>query len=87
MKLLTFTQGSDPRPGLALSATVGLDLMAADPTLPGNWHALFTMMERVQQVHDGHIAALGDQEKIRLAGGTLSLPYFDLISFIDDVPL
>ena len=35
MRLITYTQGTDPRPGLALSDTVGLDLLAADPLLRG----------------------------------------------------
>ena len=52
MRLITFTQGSDPRCGLALSDTVGLDLLAADPTLPPTWHALFSEMERLQRLHD-----------------------------------
>ncbi len=36
MKLITYTQGTDPRCGLALSETVGVDLLAADPSLSGN---------------------------------------------------
>ena len=49
MKLITYTQGTDPRPGLALSETVGLDLLAADPSLPANWHALFADLDRVRR--------------------------------------
>ena len=47
MKLITTSQGLEPRPGLALSATVGLDLPAADPSLPANWHALLPDLARV----------------------------------------
>ena len=52
MKLITYTQGSGPRPGLALSDTLGIDLLAADPTLPANWHGLFGVMDAVRAVHD-----------------------------------
>ncbi len=51
MKLITYLQGSDPRCGLALSDTVGLDLLAADPTLPDTWHALFSEMDRIAALH------------------------------------
>jgi len=54
MKLITYTQGADPRCGLALSDTVGLDLLAADPTLPNTWHALFSEMDLVGRIHDQH---------------------------------
>ncbi len=56
MKLITFTQGTDPRCGLALSDTVALDLSAADPTLPLTWHALFSEMDRVRQLLDAFAA-------------------------------
>jgi 2-keto-4-pentenoate hydratase/2-oxohepta-3-ene-1,7-dioic acid hydratase in catechol pathway len=52
MRLITYTQGTDPRCGLALSDTVGLDLLAADPTLPDTWHALLSEMDRVRALHD-----------------------------------
>jgi 2-keto-4-pentenoate hydratase/2-oxohepta-3-ene-1,7-dioic acid hydratase in catechol pathway len=52
MRLITYTQGSDPRPGLALDDAVGLDLLAADPTLPDNWHGLFAVMDQVRVLHD-----------------------------------
>jgi len=78
MKLITYSQGTVPRPGLALSATVGIDLPAADPSLPDNWHALFTQMDAVRTVYDTHLDQLGDQEKTRLAGGHLALPFLDL---------
>ena len=72
MKLITYTQGSDPRCGLALSDTVGLDLLAADPTLPGNWHALFGELDRVRRLHD-HFAP-----RLRGGDGAVALPLFRL---------
>jgi 2-keto-4-pentenoate hydratase/2-oxohepta-3-ene-1,7-dioic acid hydratase in catechol pathway len=52
MRYITYTQGTDPRCGLALSDTVGLDLLAADPTLPTTWHALLSERDRLQALHD-----------------------------------
>ena len=52
MKLITFTQGTNPRCGLALSDTIGIDLAKADPTLPPNWHALLPDMTGVRRVWD-----------------------------------
>ncbi len=72
MRLITFTQGSDPRPGLALSDTLAIDLLAADPTLPGNWHALFGMMDAVRAVHD----RLAPKAPAAAAGA--GLPWVDL---------
>lgn len=70
MKLITYTQGTDPRPGLALSDTVGLDLLAADPTLPETWHALFSEMHRIRKIHDSATIPEGD--------GDLPLPFIRL---------
>jgi len=70
MKLITYTQGTDPRCGLVLSDTVGLDLLAADPTLPGTWHALFSELDRVRLVHD--------RFRERAAASDLALPLFRL---------
>jgi 2,4-diketo-3-deoxy-L-fuconate hydrolase len=78
MKLITYLQGADPRPGLALSETVGLDLTAANPALPANWHALYTNLDPVRQAHDAHVGQLGDLETRRLAGEDLPLPFVDL---------
>jgi 2-keto-4-pentenoate hydratase/2-oxohepta-3-ene-1,7-dioic acid hydratase in catechol pathway len=61
MRLITFTQGADPRCGLALSDSVGLDLQAADPTLPDNWHALFSELDRVRRLHDAHRGRADEQ--------------------------
>ena len=78
MRLINFTQGPDLRPGLALSETVGVDLLAADPSLPDNWHALFPVMDHIQAVHDSHTGDLGNVEKARLAGNPLPAPYFSI---------
>lgn len=72
MKLITYTQGSGPRPGLALSDTLGIDLLAADPTLPRNWHGLFGVMDAVRAVHD-RLAPLAPAQ-----GAAPRLPWLDL---------
>lgn len=74
MKLITFTQGADPRCGLALSDTVGLDLLAADPTLPVTWHALFSEMHRIRRIHDD---SLPQRDKL-VPGKEWPLPFFHL---------
>ncbi len=78
MKLITYTQGADPRPGLAMNDTVGLDLAAAAPQLTANWHLLLPDLTEVRAVHDSFVAeasAMAD----RLAGGDrLPLPWFSL---------
>lgn len=74
MRLITYLQGSDPRCGLALSDTLGLDLLAADPTLPDTWHALFGEMDRVRRVHDHHQAQAQDLDP----AGELRLPFVAL---------
>lgn len=71
-------QGTGPRCGLALSETIGLDLLSADPSLPGNWHALLPNLERVHEIHTQFKANIGDQEKARLNGKALPLPFLDL---------
>ena len=73
MRLITFTQGSGPRPGLALSDTLGIDLLAADPALPGNWHALLGMMDGLRELHD---RLAGDADPQRAAEGVA--PWIDL---------
>jgi len=78
MNLITFTQGIDPRPGLALSETVGVDLLAADPSLPGNWHILFGDLTPVQQVHRQHVDRLGEMESRLAAGQDLPLPFVNI---------
>jgi 2,4-didehydro-3-deoxy-L-rhamnonate hydrolase len=78
MKLITYAQRSDPRPGLALSEQVGIDLNAANPTLPSNWHALFTMLDQVRGEFDRHIDRLAEMEAACQTGEPLPLPFFAL---------
>jgi len=78
MKLITFTQGADPRPGLALSENVGLDLLSADPSLPGNWHVLFGDLEPVRRVHAQLSGRLPELENLLAAGQSLPLPFVPL---------
>jgi 2,4-diketo-3-deoxy-L-fuconate hydrolase len=78
MKLITTTQGMDPRPGLALSETVGLDLPTADPSLPSNWHALLPDLGRVRAVFDMHVDRLDEMETRVTAEENLLLPFLDL---------
>ena len=78
MKLITFLQGTDPRPGLALSETVGIDLLAADPSLPSNWHVLFADLSPVQQVHTQHVDRLVEMENLLAGSGELPLPFVKL---------
>ena len=78
MKLITFTQGADPRPGLALSDNVGLDLLAADPSLPGNWHVLFGDLDPVRRVHDQHVGRLSEMESLLTTDQSLPMPFVPL---------
>ncbi|MDX2473288.1 MAG: fumarylacetoacetate hydrolase family protein [Candidatus Krumholzibacteria bacterium] len=78
MKLITFTQGADPRPGLALSENVGIDLLAADPSLPANWHVLFGDLSPVSQVHQQHVDRLVEMETLIAAGQDLPMPFVKL---------
>ena len=78
MKLITFTQGADPRPGLALSETVGIDLLAADPSLPANWHILFGDMGPVRQVHTQYVDRLAEMEKLLADSQSLPLPFLNI---------
>jgi 2-keto-4-pentenoate hydratase/2-oxohepta-3-ene-1,7-dioic acid hydratase in catechol pathway len=81
MKLITYLQGSDPRCGLALSETVGLDLLAADPTLPDTWHALFSEMDRIAALHAelaSRAQALSEDEEPPLP--FFRLPFVQLLS-------
>lgn len=78
MKLITYLQGTDPRPGLALSETVGIDLLAANPSLPANWHALYGNLNPVRAVHEAHAHQASEMETKRLGGEALPLPFVDL---------
>jgi 2,4-didehydro-3-deoxy-L-rhamnonate hydrolase len=50
MKLLTFRHPEGPRPGVALTDTICLDLIAADPSLPHTWNELFGHMDHVRNL-------------------------------------
>ncbi len=50
MKLITFRHPRGPRPGVALTEKIYLDLAAADPELPHNWNQLFAHMDRVGEL-------------------------------------
>jgi 2-keto-4-pentenoate hydratase/2-oxohepta-3-ene-1,7-dioic acid hydratase in catechol pathway len=78
MKLITTSQGLEPRPGLALSATVGLDLPAADPSLPSNWHALLPDLSRVRNRYEKDVVRLDEMENLVRLGKDLPRPYLDL---------
>lgn len=78
MRLISYTQGMGPRCGLALSDTVGVDLPAAQPALPDNWHVLLPDLDPVHQVHAELMEQVGELEKTRLGGGALPLPFVDL---------
>ena len=47
MKLISFLHHDGPRPGVALTDKVYLDLMAADPSLPRSWNELFGRLPEV----------------------------------------
>lgn len=52
MKLITFRHPEGPRPGVALTETICLDLIAADPSLPRLWNDLFGHMEHIYELAD-----------------------------------
>ncbi len=56
MRLITFTQDTAPRAGLALSDGVGLDLAAADPSLVGGWPELFSDLDRIRRLAQRYVA-------------------------------
>jgi len=78
MKLITYLQGAGPRCGLALSETVGLDLLSTDPSLPGNWHALLPNLQRVHEIFRQFKDGISGQEEAVSRGEDLCLPYLDL---------
>jgi 2-keto-4-pentenoate hydratase/2-oxohepta-3-ene-1,7-dioic acid hydratase in catechol pathway len=79
MKLITFTQGTDPRCGLALSDTIGIDLQKADPTLPFNWHAMLPDLSDVRRVWDEQSGQLEAMTAMQAAGNPLPSPFIDLM--------
>jgi len=77
MKLITYTQGAAPRPGLVVGENLVLDLLAADPSLLPNWHGLLPRLDAVRAVHD-HLRTAADQAAASLAaGGNVGLPFVD----------
>lgn len=76
MKLITYLQGPDPRCGLALSERIGLDLLAADPTLPDTWQALFSEMERIAALHAELCARAHELDSSLKEGDDPPLPFF-----------
>ena len=89
MKLITFMQGTAPSCGLALSDTIGVDLQTADPSLPGNWHALLQDLGRVHEIHNQLSPRIGELAKSRLGGQPLPTPFMDLreIDLLTPIPL
>jgi 2,4-diketo-3-deoxy-L-fuconate hydrolase len=68
MKLLTFHHATGPRPGLALSPAIGLDLLAVAPDLPPRWNELFAHRDRIAQVAAPWLERLNAHEAERAAG-------------------
>ncbi len=50
MKLVTFAHPTGPRPGVALSDRIFLDLVEAAPALPADWNRLFAHMNQVREL-------------------------------------
>jgi len=71
-------QGHSVRPGLALSDQIGLDLLAANPTFPDNWHALFSRTNEIQAESDRHLERLQEMETLCNLGQKLPLPFLIL---------
>jgi len=78
MKLITISQGLQPRIGLALSATVGIDLPTADPSLNLNWHSLLPDLAAVRAVFEQHVDRLEAMENLVRTGANLPAPFLDL---------
>ena len=78
MRLITYTQGPDVRPGLALSDTVGLDVLAANPSLPANWHGLFACLGEVRRIDEQHRKRLTEIEGALQNGNPVPSPFVAL---------
>ena len=78
MKLITYTQGAAPRPGLVVGENLVLDLLAADPSLLPNWHGLLPRIDAVRAVHDRLRVAADRAEAALDATGEVELPFVDL---------
>ena len=74
MKLITYTAGAGPRPGLALSSSIGLDLLAAEPSLSTNWTDLFADLAPVRAMHKKYTGELATTE----TQGTRPTPFIDI---------
>jgi 2-keto-4-pentenoate hydratase/2-oxohepta-3-ene-1,7-dioic acid hydratase in catechol pathway len=70
MKLFTFASSHGARPGIALDADTGLDLLAAAPDMPHSWPELFTRLNRVRELEAEYAVSTGNQP--------LSPPLFSL---------
>ncbi len=55
MKLITFRSATGPRPGLVLDEGIGLDLLAADESLPTRWNELLAerWLDRLRRIAEG----------------------------------
>lgn len=71
-------QGQSVRPGLALSEKIGLDLLAANPSLPDNWHALFSLVDNIRTENDRHLLRVQEMETLCNLGQELPLPFLIL---------
>jgi len=78
MKILNYLRGTMPRPGLALSDAVGLDLLACQPSLSDNWLVMLPDLSTVRAIHDDHVQQAAELEASWAAGEKPTLPYFDL---------
>ncbi|MFH2052962.1 MAG: fumarylacetoacetate hydrolase family protein [bacterium] len=78
MKLITYLQGPIPRPGIALSDRVGLDLLACQPSLASAWPNLFSTMDPVRAIFAERSKELEAMTLRVMAGDPLPLPFFDL---------
>ncbi len=78
MKILNYLRGTMPRPGLALSDAVGLDLLACQPSLSDNWLVMLPDLSEVRAIHDDHVQHAAELEASWAEGEKPTLPYFDL---------
>ncbi len=78
MKLLNYIRGTMPRPGLALNDVVGLDLLAAQPSLPDNLHVLLPDLAPVRAIHQEFAPRASEIAARWEAGEAPTLPFFDL---------
>ncbi len=78
MKLLNYMRATKARYGLALSDTVGLDLLACQPSLPESLHGLLPGLDPIHAIFAEHQQRADELESRWAAGETPTLPYFDL---------